>query len=60
MQANRKSWYVRLLRSWWGRSLAGGFIGGLLVAFAGINDPVWFFVGVAAGALALFFLGRLE
>ena len=49
-----------MLQSWWGRSLAGAFIGGLLVAFSGIESPVVFLFGMLAGALLLFFLGRLE
>ena len=52
--------YTKWLRSWWGRSLAGAFVGGLLVAFAGINEPGWFVVGMILGALALYFLGRLQ
>jgi hypothetical protein len=49
-----------MLRRWWGRSLAGAFIGGLVVAFAGIDQPGWFLVGMAVGALALYAAGRLE
>jgi hypothetical protein len=50
----------KLFRTWWGRSLAGAFIGALLVAFSGIDDPLFFFGGMIAGALVLFFLGRWE
>ena len=46
-------------RSWWGRCLVGAFIGGLLVAFSGLNDPTAFVWGMALGALGMFFLGRL-
>jgi hypothetical protein len=46
-------------KSWWGRCLIGAFIGGLLVAFSGLNDPTAFVWGMALGALAMFFLGRL-
>lgn len=60
MQSNKSNRYVRMLRSWWGRSLAGAFIGGLVVAFAGIEEPAWFLVGMAVGALALYAVGRLE
>ncbi len=56
----RTNKYTKMLRSWWGRSLAGAFIGGLLVAFSGIEEPAWFFAGMAVGALALYILGRLE
>ena len=49
-----------MLQSWWGRSLAGAFVGGLLVAFSGVDDPLIFLGGMLAGALALFFLGMLE
>jgi len=52
------SW-KKWLRSWWGRLLVGAFIGGLLVAFSGLNDPVAFVWGMVLGALAMFFLGRL-
>lgn len=51
--------WKKWLRSWWGRSLVGAFIGGLLVAFSGLHDPAPFVWGMALGALALFFLGRL-
>ena len=50
--------WKKMLQSWWGRSLAGAFIGGLLVAFSGVQEPAWFIGGMVAGALALFFLGR--
>lgn len=52
--------WTKLAQSWWGRSLMGAAIGGLLVAFSGIEDPVIFALGMAGGALALFFLGRLQ
>jgi hypothetical protein len=56
----QKSLWNRIITSWWGRSLAGAFVGGLLIAFSGVDDPVWFLLGMLAGALALFFLGRLQ
>ena len=56
----RKLSWNKIIRSWWGRSLAGAFIGGLLVAFAGLDQPSVFLLGMAAGALALYFLGRWE
>jgi len=31
-----------------------------LVAFSGVNEPAIFLIGMAAGAIALFLLGRLE
>jgi hypothetical protein len=60
MASNKSNKYVRILRSWWGRSLAGAFIGGLVVAFAGIEEPAWFLVGMFVGALALYVVGRIE
>lgn len=60
MLADRNNRYVKLIRSWWGRSLAGAFLGGLLVAWSGVDDPLVFFVGMGVGALGLFFLGRLK
>jgi hypothetical protein len=56
----QKSLWNRIITSWWGRSLAGAFVGGLLIAFSGVDDPVWFLLGMVAGALAMFFLGRLQ
>jgi len=56
---NRFSW-KKVIQSWWGRSLAGAFIGALLVAFSGLDQPGVFLIGMIAGALTLFFLGRLE
>jgi hypothetical protein len=56
---NRISW-KKIIQSWWGRSLAGAFIGALLVAFSGLDQPGVFLIGMIAGALTLFFLGRLE
>jgi hypothetical protein len=53
------SW-KKLVQSWWGRLLIGAFIGGLLVAFSGIEEPAVFFGGMALGALVLFFLGRMQ
>jgi hypothetical protein len=55
----RFSW-KKVIRSWWGRSLAGAFIGGLLVAFSGLDQPAVFLLGMLAGAVALFLLGRWE
>ncbi len=49
-----------MLQSWWGRSIAGAFLGGLLVAFSGVDDPSIFLIGMVAGAVALFLLGRLQ
>jgi hypothetical protein len=56
----RKISWDKIIRSWWGRSLAGAFIGGLLVAFANVNTPAIFLFGMIAGALTLFLLGRLR
>lgn len=60
MSINSNSRFGRILRSWWGRSLAGAFIGALLMGWVGIEDPLFFFGGILLGALVLFFLGRLE
>jgi hypothetical protein len=56
----RKLTWDKIIRSWWGRSIAGAFIGGLLVAFANVNSPGIFLLGMAIGAVALFLLGRLQ
>lgn len=56
----RKSNWSKIITSWWARILAGAFVGGLLVVFAGVQDPTIFILGMIVGALALFFLGRLE
>lgn len=53
------SW-KKLLQSWWGRSIAGAFLGGLLVAFSGVDEPIVFLLGMVVGAVALFLLGRLD
>jgi hypothetical protein len=53
------SW-KKFIQTWWGRSLAGAFVGGLLVAFSGIESPGVFVVGMLVGALALFLLGLWE
>ena len=50
--------WKKMLQSWWGRSLAGAFIGALLVAFSGVQEPAAFIAGMVVGALALYFLGR--
>jgi hypothetical protein len=55
----RFSW-KNVIRSWWGRSLAGAFIGGLLVAFSGLDQPAVFLAGMLVGAVTLFLLGRWE
>ena len=56
----RKSLWDRFIHSWWGRSLAGAMIGGFIMAFANVNSGPLFLLGMAAGALALFLLGRWE
>ena len=55
-----KNTFGRILRSWWGRSIAGALVGGLLVAFSGIDSAPAFAIGMAAGAIILFFLGQLK
>ncbi len=52
--------WKKLAQSWWGRSLMGAFIGGLLVAFSGVDSPTVFLGGMVLGAVVLFFLGRLQ
>ena len=56
----RKISWGKFIRSGLGRSIAGAFLGGLLVAFANINTPGIFLIGMAAGAVTLFLLGRLQ
>jgi hypothetical protein len=56
----RKIPWGKMLRSWWGRSLAGAVLGGLLMAFANINSGPAFLIGMAVGAVTLFLLGRLR
>jgi hypothetical protein len=56
---NRFSW-KKVIQSWWGRSLAGAFIGALLVAFSGLEQPTVFLLGMIVGAVTLFLLGRLQ
>lgn len=53
----RKFSWKKILQTWWGRSLAGAFIGGLLVAFSGVENPTIFFLGMLTGAVILFVLG---
>jgi hypothetical protein len=56
----RKISWGKIIRSWWGRMLIGAFMGGVLMAWMTIEDPKLIFVGMALGALTLFFLGRLR
>ena len=56
----RKFSWIKVIRSWWGRIIIGAFIGGVLMAWVSIQDPSMIFVGMVVGALALFFLGRLQ
>ena len=60
MRRLRKLQWKKIIQSWWGRSLAGVFLGALLVAFSGVKEPAIFLIGMLAGALTLFLLGRLE
>ena len=50
----------KMVRSWWGRIIIGAFIGGILMAWVSIEEPALVFVGMIGGAVALFFLGRLQ
>jgi hypothetical protein len=50
----------KFFQTGWGRALAGAFIGGLLVAFSGITEPLVFLIGMLAGAAVLFALGLWE
>jgi hypothetical protein len=52
--------WARLARSWWGRSLIGAFLGGIIVAFAGLDTPAVFLAGMLIGAVVMYFLGRWE
>ena len=52
--------WKNMARSWWGRLLAGGFVGGIVVAFAGIDEPLWFLGGMMVGAAFVYFLGMWE
>ena len=56
----RKFSWMKIVRSWWGRIIIGAFIGGVLMAWMTIQDPALIFVGMAIGAVTLFFLGRLQ
>jgi hypothetical protein len=56
----RKLSWSKFIRSGVGRTLAGAFLGALLVAFSGIESPVAFLVGMLAGAVVLYILGRWE
>ncbi len=56
----RKIQWKNMARSWWGRLLVGGFIGGIVVAFAGIDEPLWFIGGMMIGAAFVYFLGMWE
>ncbi len=56
---NKISW-GKIVRSWWGRIIIGAFVGGILMAWVSIEDPRLVFLGMAGGALLLFFLGRLQ
>ncbi len=54
------SLWKKVSRSWWGRIVIGALIGGFIVAFVGVQDPVIFVVGMILGAGLVFFLGRLQ
>ncbi len=56
----RKISWGKIIRSWWGRMILGAFMGGILMAWMTIEDPRLIFLGMAIGATALFFLGRLQ
>jgi hypothetical protein len=56
----RKLSWNKIIRSWWGRSIAGALLGGLLVAMFNIDSPGVFIFGMIGGGVALFLLGRLE
>jgi hypothetical protein len=47
-----------MARSWWGRLLIGGFIGGIVVTFASIDSALIFAGGIILGALIVFLLGE--
>jgi hypothetical protein len=50
--------WKRMARSWWGRLLIGAFIGGIVVAFANIDNALIFVGGMIVGALIVFLLGE--
>ncbi len=52
--------WKNFVRSWWGRMLIGAFIGGFTVAFVGVQEPAIFLLAMVIGAVALYFLGRLQ
>ena len=58
--ANLNTLWKKFARSWYGRMLIGALIGGFCVAFVGLEDPIIFFGAMLVGAVALFFLGRLQ
>lgn len=57
---NLNTLWKNFVRSWWGRMVIGALIGGFTVAFVGVQEPAIFLIGMAIGAAALFFLGRLQ
>jgi hypothetical protein len=60
MLFNPNGLFQRVVRSLPGQIVLGAIIGGLLIAFAGIQDPWWFLGGMLAGAIAVVMLARVE
>jgi len=50
----------RFINSPLGKTVLGAGIGGLVVAFANVQDPVVFFAGMALGVVAVFALGQIR
>lgn len=60
MLTNPNGFFQRFVRAIPGQITIGAAIGGLLIAFAGIQDPWWFFGGMLTGAIAVVLLARWE
>jgi hypothetical protein len=52
--------FGRFLSSPLGKVILGAGLGGLVVAFASIQDPVIFIAGMIIGVVAVFALGQLR
>ena len=52
--------FGRFITSPLGKLILGAGLGGLIVAFANIQDPVVFFAGMVIGVVVVFALGRIR
>lgn len=52
--------FGRFLSSPLGKVILGAGLGGLIVAFANIQDPVVFFAGMVIGVVVVFALGQIR